>query len=58
MLPFHISQPLGGLKMNIPTFLYVELDKVIEYMQKKRCEDLTHQGLIKIVFKHKIKKWV
>lgn len=38
--------------MNISTFLYAKLDKVVKDYQKSKGGDVLHQGLILIIFKH------
>lgn len=49
---FGIFNHLWGLKMNESTLLYVELDKMMEDVQRKRCEVHAHQGLMKMIIKH------
>lgn len=43
---FHLNflNHLKGMKMNILTFLYAELDKVIEDYQKRNGNEVYHQG--------------
>lgn len=38
--------------MNIPAFLFAELDKAVEDFEKNRGGDLSHQDLILTIFKH------
>ena len=49
---FKFLNHLKGHRMNILTFLYVELDKVVDDFKKSKGNEVNHQGLILIIFKY------
>lgn len=49
---FGFLNHLKGAIMNVLTFFYAKLDNVVEDYQKSKGNDLHHQGLILMVFKH------
>lgn len=55
---FHFSflNHLKGHRMNISTFLYAKLDKAVDDFKKSKGNEVEHQGLILIIFKHVAKQ--
>lgn len=49
---FGFLNHLKGYKMNILAFLFIELDKAMEDFKKSRCGEVSHKGLILMIFKH------
>lgn len=53
---FEFLNHLKGHRMNIPAFLYAELDKAVDDFKKSKGNEVGHQGLILIIFKHVAKQ--
>lgn len=49
---FGFLNQMKGHKMNIPTFLFAKLDKVTDDFKKSKGNEVRHQGLILVIFKH------